>query len=414
MSATSWEAFLKEHLPAYLLPASMHEKLPVDVAQRFLERLTGRPSQLRLLRLASLFAPRIEQLRGFALDWLPALVRVMPSRTVDERRIWEGGFRGRIDVRATLTCRLSGRPTTYVTRERHRRFDLPENLLVRRVAQQLLDALVDLRMAGFLTTARWAAGAETCEGALRRLVTGTVLREVPFERATTHDRRAARSARHPCYHVAAEWDTWLHDALESNDPKRIAQLVGEGALTPLDAEQRFELAVAIKLVKDIAEHLEGSGETWTHERSIVAPSGKRPPIATFTRADGARVDVHFDQAALPAGPRAEGVRHYLGAPGRLRPDATVVVRTGSGEKWAFLVEVKHSSDSTYLARGYSEAMLYAHEHSETARRWPAAALVVSGAAAGDLRITDHVIALPWTRWCPDQVLESILSLPESG
>ena len=57
MSATvSWERFLQEHFPGYLLPESQRTHIEAADAARFLERLTGRPQQLRILLGASILA----------------------------------------------------------------------------------------------------------------------------------------------------------------------------------------------------------------------------------------------------------------------------------------------------------------------------------------------------------------------
>ena len=413
MTNPGWEAFLEEHFAAYLLPFSMRKELPVDVAQRFLERLTGRPHQLDLLRWASLLATRQEELRSFALDWLPALVRVLPSRTVVERRVWEGGIQGRLDVKGTLACRLGGRPTAFVTRTRQRQFDLPETILVKAVARRLLQGLTDLREANVLKSYGWGEHVAECEGELRRVLEATVLRKVPDPQPSTplstHHRQAAQGARHPCYRLAATWDAWLIDGLDSADPSRIAALVAEGALTPLEAEQRFELAVAVKLVKSLDEYLASwQPQSWRLERSIVAPSGMRPAIAHFERDDGASINVYYDQSVLEPGPRTASATAYLGSRGRSRPDLTITFESAHGDLWATVVEVKSMMPLHELVPGLNEAFVYASEHAAVLKRWPQAILVAPPRMRSPPSPDHAVIASGWADWVPREILASLV------
>jgi hypothetical protein len=319
-----WQRFIAENFPGYLLPESGAHALSADEAARFLERITGQPDQLALLRAASALSPRLAMLEEFALRALPELVRSLPSRTEVHRQEWEGGFHGRLDIPATLSHRRAGRVTRFVTRARHRQFDLPENELVVAVTMRLLELLTRLRRARVVSSGGWGAGFAGCEGELRRLLTATVLREVPHARIGPFHEQAADAARREVYRLALRWHRVLRESLDVDDPETIARFVAEGALAPLEEPTKFELAVVVRLIQALASAAERREPgRWSLYRTLIMPG--RHELAELRRDDGARVCVYYNQAVLDPGPLNLGAQHYLGQTGRLRPDATIAV-----------------------------------------------------------------------------------------
>ena len=406
MSAPPWETFVREHFPGYLLPASARSALSAEEAARFLSRLTGRPHELSLLRAASLLSPRLEALHDLAFSALPELARSLPSSTEILRREWEGGFQGQLDTRATLACWASGRETTFVTRSRRRSFALPENVLVRAVASRLLEVLVDLRQARLVGAKGWGEGAEACEGQLRHLLGSTVLREIPDEPIGPTHEQAAFASRHPCHRVALDWHRAVRAALDDKDPAVIARVVAEGALSPIDGPTRFELAVVIRLVMKLWEHVQQEEPgVWTLRRCLVRAD--RREVAAIERGDGARVSVFYNQSHLGPGPGDLGARHYFGHTGRMRPDITVVTQSGA-HRSATIIEVKETSDPSYMLQGFHETLLYRLEYAEHLRGLPKAVLVTSADVRGALREGDEVMAVGWKDWVPESVLRGLL------
>ncbi|MBV9949149.1 MAG: hypothetical protein JOZ69_20035 [Myxococcales bacterium] len=405
--APPWRAFIAENFPGYLLPASAANALSAEEAARFLERITGEPDQLGLLRAASTLSPRLAMLEEFALRALPELVRSLPSRTDIHQREWEGGFHGRLDLRGTLAHHLGGRRTRFVTRARHREFDLPENELVRAVAGRLLELLARLRQAEVVGAAGWGAGFSGCEGELRRLLTGTVLRDVPVAPVTAFHEQAADAARREVYRLALRWHHVLREGLDLEDPERIARVVAEGALTPLQDSTKFELAVVVRLVQTLAAVVgEGEPGRWTLCQTLVMPG--RRELAELRRDDGASVAVYYNQAVLDPGPCDLGAKHYLGQTGRLRPDATIIVAPTTGTKRACVLETKLSADPGYILAGFHEAQLYRAEYRAQLAGWPQAILVASEAMVGSPRPSHDVVAVGWDRWVPEEIALSLL------
>jgi hypothetical protein len=415
-AAPPWRTFIAENFPGYLLPASAAQALSAEEAARFLERVTGVPDQVGLLRAASTLSPRLGMLEEFALRALPELARSLPSRTDVREREWEGGFHGRLDVAATLGHHLAGRGTRFVTRSRYRNFDLPENQLVCAVAGRLLQLLSRLRQANVVGAVGWGAALGTCEGELRRLLSSTVLREVPVAAITTFHEQAAGAARRDVYRLALSWQRALREGLDVEDPATIARVVAEGALAPLDDPTKFELAVVVRLVQALVAVLDGREPgRWTHHRTLIMPG--RRELAELRRDDGASVRVYYNQSFLDPGPCDHGAKHYFGLTGRLRPDATVVVSPRTGVTSACVLEVKLSPNRDYLLTGFHEAQLYRLEYRAQLGGWPQAILVTSEPLPG-LPQRDHdVVAVGWDRWVPEEIAVGLLDRlhdPPSG
>lgn len=409
--ATTWEAYLRSQFPAYLLPESAAEKLSVEEASRFLQALTGKPSAFAILRNVSYLAPRMADLLTF-VDRIRELARALPSTTEINQRHWNGGFQGKLDLRATTMLHYQGRRTEFVTRTPRREFDLPENIVLRSVCERLVLLLTDLRLANMLPEAGWGIGGRECEGALRHLLSATALRNVSHRRAEAHEVAAARAARHPLFHEAARWHDDLRVGLDDDDPMRIARAVADGALLPLEAPTRFEIAVAMKLIAGVSESLAASERgQWTHERGLVIAG--RKDIATLRRGD-VSIRFFYNQAELDAGPTDLGVQHYFANGSRMRPDVTVTIYRGKLLLSALVVECKHSQNKDYLISGFHEAMLYRHEYARVLRGTVKSVLVGSSTVPGVVREGDEVIAVTWGDWPPKQVISSVIDATDEN
>ncbi|NOJ98761.1 hypothetical protein HMI51_38340 [Corallococcus coralloides] len=402
----AWEEFLRGHFPGYLLPESQRQRIDAADAARFLERLTGRPQQLRLLLATSVLAANMDALRELALEQLPQLIRTLTARAEVHPRLWEGGYQGRLDVRATLARHLAGEPTRFVTRARRRRFDLPEQVLVRATVKRLIDILAELRSARITESYGWSADASDCEARLRHLLESTVLREVPQQRPGAFHLRAAELARHPCYGLARRWHLQL-EKLNTEDPGRLARLLSEGALSPMQDHTRFELAVAIRLLQCLEARLEARQPgRWRLQRTLVMRG--RTEFAVLVRDDGAHVRLFYNQTVLGPGAVEAGSRHYFGHTGRMRPDLTLSVALPCGVERSAIVEIKHSAEPDTLLAGFHEANLYRLEYARWLSGWPQAVLVASGTLAGAPRREDDVVAVDWAHWVPDDVVDGFL------
>lgn len=403
-----WEAWLADEFPGFLLPSSIHKAIAPEVAARFLARL-GRPDHLRVLQGAAAFSPPevAESLRALVHELVPRLVAALPSQTEVYERRWQEGYQGRLDVRATLAERLSGNPSTFVTRARRRNFDLPETVLLKHVLQRLRRELARLRDAGLIPGAAWSEVIDGCQHRLDELLEGTVLREVSDRPVEGGDVAASRSAREPAFRAAAEWFDRMRTAFDAPDEVATAALIASGALAPASADTRFEIAVVLRLLGALWARLSAAEpERWKLDQGLIH-TGRRD-LAVLRRDDGAHIEVYYNQVVLPEGPRDSGAAYYFGTVGRLRPDWTVAV-TLPGRPTRFVVgEVKHTSDSGYERTGFSEAVLYRFEYGDHLSGWLKSVLTVPGPVAGAARRGDPTIAVGWATWEPDVLVDGVL------
>lgn len=414
MTHASWEAYLESRFPAFLLRSTQRCRLDRAAAEAFLERLSLGGDNLRLLRGLSLFAAHERELHEFATYWLPELVRALPSGARVEQRTWRGGYQGRLDVPATLQLRASGDGAGFVTRARRRRFDLPENVFIRSLVGRTERLASELAAKKFLHGKGWTRGVVDALAELRFITRSSLLRDVREEPIAAYHLQAARNARHPAYRSALRWYEALADALDHDDPERLAKLLSEGGLQPAEEPRRFELAVLLALLDAIDQHL-ASDPAYEVERTFIAAD--RQQVATFTRASGTCIDVYYNQAVLPLderlGPRDHGVRHYLDRSGRLRPDITVCVAHPDGRRVYTVFEIKLSRDLGYVSSGYSEAIVYRHEYAQYLTGWPKAVLVTSGPLQGKPRLGDDVVAVAWNDLAASPIIASMLDASAS-
>lgn len=407
---TVWQEYLSTHAIGFLLPAAELNGVSVEAATVLLERLTKSPRALRLLRLAAVFSSSLHDLASF-VDAVESLARVLPSRSTIRTRHWQGGFHGRLDVRATQLLHAQAQRTSFVTREPVRSFDFPETLFLRAVLHRLVGSIRELREHEAISEKHsWGQVALSSASRLEHLVESSRLRHVPLlplKEVTSH-RVAAMNARHPAYRLAAEWHQRMVEGLDSSDPLELARVLAQGALWPASIDTRFEIAVAVRLVDALNQRLAErcSPSTFEFSRSIVMRD--RSDIAAF-KVGTRRLSVFYNQAELPSGACDAGTARYVGVAGRMRPDVTIRVHDGSAEVTAFVVEVKLTPDQSYVAQGFKEAVLYRWEYSDHLRSWPKAVVVTScPLPSAELRPQDEVVALDWTNWPSTSLVDAFL------
>ncbi len=406
----AWQEYLSTRAIGFLLPAAEVNGVSLEAAQTLLERLTGAPRALRLLRLASVFSSSLTELTSF-IEEVESLVRSLPSRSTIRTRHWEGGFHGRLDIRATQQLHAQAQRTSFVTREPVRNFDFPETIFLRALVQRLIASIRELREHDAISeTPSWGQVALSSASQLEHLVESSRLRLVPLRpsKELASHRVAAMSARHPAYRLAVEWHQRLAEGLDSDDPLQLAKVLSRGALWPANVDTRFEIAVAVRLVEALNGRLveKYSASGFEFCRSIVMSN--RNEIAVFKR--GTRsLSVYYNQAELPSGSCDEGIERYIGIAGRMRPDVTISVMEGKKEITSFVVEVKHTPYKSYVAQGFKEAVVYRWEYAEHLHAWPKAIVVTScPLPAAELRREDEVVALDWTRWGSAQLVDAFL------
>jgi hypothetical protein len=221
------------------------------------------------------------------------------------------------------------------------------------------------------------------------------------------DLASARSARHPVFLEAARWHDELCTGLDADDPAQIARTVAEGALLPLDAASRFEIAVAMKLIASMSEALtREEPREWAHERALIVP--ERSDLATLRRGALA-IRFFYNKAILAPGPIDLGIQHYFANHSRMRPDLTVTLERDGTLINALVVECKNTQEPSYLATGFRDAMLYRHEYAPFLRGSVKSVLVTAGPVPGMPRQDHDVLAVTWDAWPPVEAIASLRS-----
>lgn len=406
-AAEDWEDFAARHFPAYLMGASERQAISRDAAEQFLSHFAGDAADVELVCAAAFFADpkRVRSLQSLVAHALPSLVRQLPGATRVELRRWEGGFRGRLDLPSTLALHRAGNPTQFVTRTRRRHFELPETLLVKAVVARTVELLSRLRRAKVLAAHGWGAPLLDVVARLESLLLKSALHEIPLEHIDRRHIDAARNARHPCYGLCAELQEQLCSSLDDDAGRATA--LARGALTPLKQEERFQVAVLIRLVQTLHEQLSRRepGE-WSLELSAIQT--RRDDVAALVSRHGRAVRFHYDRPVLPPGPRDRLVRHHLASTGRARPDLTLTFEREGHAPKSLVVEVKQSRKPDYLAKGLEQALVYRHEYDARLLQWPKAIVVAEGGFVGDPRPDDDVVAVNWRDLPPQSVLEVLV------
>ncbi|MBY0282343.1 MAG: hypothetical protein K2W81_00110 [Sphingomonas sp.] len=335
----------------YLLPGRDLEFLPafedggeVDV-QAFLERLDDRGGSVELLASAYwLSQPEVEQ---FILRDLPVLLKNLGHGSRSSPPSVEPTFKGRVLWQDTILGRLSGAVPRgrYLVQHVEKSADIPENRLLKLFLTRIVSAANEMARRGTGALPQRFAGIRD---AAARALSNTYLQGVELEHRI-NARMLATAIRHrdPRYsrlaHLARDFD----QAVIRGKWAQILELLRKGWLAPVASEDLFELYVLILVMQSIEADL-GFGEP----QSYGLIQRGRSAVATYTRPDGVKAEIFFDQ--VPSGIfggsseylQLVGAHHGITAQER-RPDISVRFSAGAAER-RVLVEVKESEDPAYM------------------------------------------------------------------
>jgi hypothetical protein len=400
----SWEDELKTFFPGYFLPAASTSKMSLDEAERFLSRLGCEEGSLVALLDVSVVACMPEKIRQFTKE-LQNVASAIPSRTRMEQVEANGVIRGRINVQRTIRASFGGRSDVVVTQLPRRRFDIPENILLVCTARRIADLLKSLAARSVIPSLSaktgWGAGLLECAATIASTLQRSMLSKVAIHAVGSLHLVAAKQSPHLVHQLALE----IYLSLErAREPRHMTRVLAEGALSPLKADRRFELAVIIRLVRCLESRLEGSGF------KLVQRLIERGRREIFELVSGEKqILIYLDMALFEEwGSRELGMSHYFGGK-RRRPDVSVEFVISGRRTHAVVIEAKESSNPEYLKEGFHEAILYRVDHGQHLHVWPGSILVVSmGELQGKPRTEDSVVAVGWKDWVPNAVLDSLL------
>lgn len=336
----------------YLLPGRDLEFLPafedggeVDV-QAFLNQLDDRGGSVELLASAYWLAqPEVEQ---FIFRDLPVLLKNLGHGSRSSPPSAEPSFKGRVLWQETVLGRQSGAVPRgrYLVQHIEKSADIPENRLLKLFLTRLVTAANEMVRRG---TGALPHRFATIRDAAQRGLSNTYLQGVDLEHRISY-RMLSTAIRHRDHrysrlaHLARDFD----QAVIHGKWVQILELLRKGWLAPVSSDDLFELYALILLMKAVEGEL-GFGEPQAY--GLIQRG--RAAVATYSRADGVKAEIFFDQ--VPSGIFPGCGSEYLQLVGshdgvvgsERRPDITVRFSTGIAER-RVLVEVKETEDPAYI------------------------------------------------------------------
>lgn len=329
-------------------------------------------------------------LRQDVVDFVEALPDRLRSLKTQTRGVSErtrGGVSGRIEWGQTVRERYSRNPrdtSVFVCSNRTEDYDIPENLVLRRllglIYRTLEDAQRYLERDYAWVRQRWQGERDTIEtmrSVFRRNVHVARIREPADTEPTERMIERTHAARDALYREAADLLSAYRAALDG-DPQAVARLLRETAITPDDDETLFELFVLFRYLSAVQELAGGEFEVATIDRGsqeVARLEGEETEIVVYhdsaARAEGLafRSDVHErrDPTSLSRTERVEyeaarvSDRYFLDREFRDvsgRPDVIVLEVHHNGQTEYLVTEVKYSARAETVRRGIAETLEY--------------------------------------------------------
>lgn len=343
---------------------------PIDLAglEAFLGKLEGGDDDVR--HLAALVDLLSGQYGSFMGSVLPRLLDILAGEARHELTVVGPALIGNPRWDRTLIGRISGslRPGQYVSRTARRSYELPENLLLRWLVEDLRETVIALRrrakgnrLHDVLETI--AVRAEDAGG---HHLFRTLTRPSRLEASMVS---AARLRRRPEYTIAADLAT-RRMAFDGNSEETrwhaVLMLLAVGWLEPVDIDDLFEL-YSLVMVLDVISQEIGFGDP--DEFGLVMPGRKQ--VATFEKPIGT-IKVYFNQSPFAAigvrGRYRTIVDRHLGVSGaERRPDIIITLERPGEIQRTLLIEMKKTLDGVYLSDSVYKVFGYLHDFAAC---WP--------------------------------------------
>ena len=198
---------------------------------------------------------------GFA-EQLSERIRNVRTETTTVTQTQRGGIDGHINWCSTMKTRYATNPydrSLFVTENRSKDYDIPENIVLKRLLSIIYATLRDadeyLKANYDWVTDRWQANDNIIDEFQRTVERNVHIRRIrdpeayePTERMLT----SAENARQKIYRDAAEL-LRARDNLFDGDPDAIRSLLTQTAITPDDQAQLFELYVLFRFISTLED-----------------------------------------------------------------------------------------------------------------------------------------------------------------
>lgn len=309
-------------------------------------------------------------------------LRHLRTETRNVSRLNRGGVTGRIDWQQTIKTRHSKHPRNpgiFVVENRTEDYDIPENLVVKRLLSQIYHTLTqakDILSEDYEWVQQtWVGDAdliERLEAIVERNVHVRRIREPEaYEPTPRMISRAARS-RQSLYRRAADLLT-EYRAIHQGDESALRDLLTETIISPDDVSRLFELYVLFRVIdalesssgsevsvstirkgRDAVAHVQGPVEVSVYfdqsgPESLSFQKRAETPPEERTRFE----DVHLTADELAAAFFRDDETSTTG-----RPDVLLEFRPPSGDPEYLVIEVKYSTNPGTVRRGIQETLEY--------------------------------------------------------
>jgi len=350
MSESSWEAWLAERFPRYLLREARGSARSPEHVARALERLSGTPGAwVTLAELGFLLDPAGET-EAFVLNGVPAFLRRILPTTVRRIEESQGRIRGRTDWSRTLQLRRRTRdPSWFVGVVPERTFETPGAIVIRFLLEQIVRAISDLRPGDLSGASGWLRSLSQMHLVATQCLQHAALREIPLRRPAESERLHCAQSHEPALRQAARVLGFYEELLPTPRGHALQRTVERFALAPTDEPRRFELFTLLAVL----DALDGILPGWDRNDELVLP--ERKAVASWSKG-ASSVRVYYDQGT-PPGTHADAIQHYLGDTASIRPDLRLVLTTAVDRRELYL-DAKCSTDPSYLAQSHLKMLGY--------------------------------------------------------
>jgi hypothetical protein len=355
------------------------------VDQASLEDFLSRIDDERAVELLAQFVDlSVGGYDDFVADKLHALLDALSNEKIGSFETVGPGLRGQVQWGRTLVARRAGALPVgrYFSRVAHRTFDMPINRVLAWLIHDLSRGLSSIKTQ--VGSQRLTPRMERMDAQLQEALGHHWLSDVEASPDVPADLALSRiDAGRGAYHevlALARRRLRLQDRDLDRRWQEIVSLLAVGWLEPLDIDDLYEL-YALVLVLDILEEDLGLGAPVKID--LVRPG--RREVARF-EADDRIVSVFFDQSFSGIAGRPSRYELTTGSTPGLssyprRPDIVVTAGTDAGPDRAMLLEVKNTSDPTYVAESIYRCFGYMHDFQDAgmfSKSGPDCVLLVNG------------------------------------
>ncbi|MDX1885365.1 hypothetical protein [Mycolicibacterium sp. 120270] len=341
---------IKSLLPAFLSAASVEREGAVNAAVELL----GLP-EFELRRILAVHIMLSTPIRELVCE-LPTAVR-RPLTSSVRPRIAGRTVTSGIDWAATARHRATSSPLgdIWVTRPANRIFDIPENRALAWVLRVLEERGIMAVPPTGEAPGAWGDEIRHMTGVVRRTRRTAWLEGVPDTWPGDDAYLRLKADRMGFYRIrVANAARYLRHILIAPSPVDIVQALSERYFEPRQDWKLFEIAVLMRISRDLAE----VGKRLSPTRLF--QEGRGRPFARFSTGPSREIRLWYQMWPFSTRPSEldDAVRYYGLPSGGNRPDIVIELVEDGKSVRAIVLELKASTSGSYLSSGFSQLLGY--------------------------------------------------------